>query len=273
VRRFILPEVGKIFLEVDLSAAEARVVYALTGDAKLLEVARSKPTELDIHVRNARLLLQKHDITPLERQICKSVKHGVNYGEGALRISDELLKDGIIRTADELEPLVAMAREEPILAWQHRVEEQVIEKGYLTTNWGRRISFRGDKLGPDIYRTAYAYEPSSTVVDIMNQWGLIPLRQELKHGAWRAVINHQGHDSMTVSVDPSEAYDIALFLRDSLERPRLYFDGHATHELTIPATFKVGANWGESLEFKTLPDRAEFLTAAHEAFNKSDHAA
>jgi hypothetical protein len=101
------------------------------------------------------------------------------------------------------------------------------------------------------------------VADVLNQWALIPLRREIKHGVWNAIIGHQGHDSLTVSVLPEDAWDIADFLRRSLERPREYFDGERKHQLVIPATFKLGSNWGEMKEFKALPSRRDFEELAH----------
>ena len=92
---------------------------------------------------------------------------------------------------------------------------------------------------------------NSEVADILNQWGFIPLDQFIERNNLKSRINMQVHDEVLVSVTRDEAWDIARFLRDSIEREREY-DGIS---LKMPVTFAVERRYHtEEVEFKRLPD-------------------
>lgn len=56
-RRHFIPDEGHIFLERDLSQAESRIVYMLTGDKDLIRAARSHPEDYDDHKQVAQAVL------------------------------------------------------------------------------------------------------------------------------------------------------------------------------------------------------------------------
>jgi hypothetical protein len=92
---------------------------------------------------------------------------------------------------------------------------------------------------------------NSEVADILNQWGFIPLDQFIERNNLKSRINMQVHDEVLVSVTRDEAWDIARFLRDSIEREREY-DGI---NLKMPVTFAIERRYHtEEVEFKRLPD-------------------
>ena len=68
----------------------------------------------------------------------------------------------------------------------------------------------------------------------------------------------QVHDSLKISLPPEEALEVAVMLKRSLERPRLY----GPTKLTIPCEFKLGTNAAGSIEFKQFKAR-DFEDAAY----------
>lgn len=275
VRDAFIPDPGCFFLEVDLSTAESRCVYCLTGDPALIAYAQSKPWEFDDHRRTATIVFNlpadtewngrrviSSRVDKDQRYFAKHTRHAAHYGERGRRMSDNLLKEGIVRTADEcdrwLDSLLAVDRGIP--DWHRQVRQQVLRDRTMGNSWGHTVDWTYERLSDDLYRMAYAWQPQSEIQELLNQWGFIPLDRMIQRDRLRSRINVNMHDSLLISTTLDEAYDIAAFLRESLERPRTY----GGVKCSIPTELKCGTTWQCSLEFKRLPSRAEFATAVRE---------
>lgn len=256
VRNIFLPEPETVMLECDLSQAESRVVGMLTRDDELVELARTRPHEYDVHKYNASIIfgVPESEVTKEQRYIGKRAVHASNYGMRGKRLSDNLLNDGYVRTEDESQAMIdAYLRRFPaIVRWQEGTRMEVMRYRRLANSWGRVISFEHDRLNDDVYRLAYSWRPSSEVADLLNQWGLLRVRPHQSRFA--AVLNLQVHDALYYSVPAMHAYDLACVVRDALEQPRQYYG----LDLVIPVTFSVKRNWGEGEEIKQLTTRDAF---------------
>ena len=85
-----------IFLEADLSQAESRVVFMLTGDPELVRLARLPSWEYDGHSENAKDILGAKPTDPdwkQKRHVGKIVSHGAQRAMQGLRLSDSILKE------------------------------------------------------------------------------------------------------------------------------------------------------------------------------------
>jgi len=259
-----------VFLEVDLSRAEERVELMLGRDPRDIELARSR--DVDSYVNTAARIygVAPKDVTKEQRYIAKRTRLAMFRGLAGARLSDELLKEGLVYTTDECSRwLMTGHAEHPAIEGRYfaDVRKQVFRHRALANTWGRIIRFDDDRLSDELYRQAYSFLPQSEVADLMNQWGLVPLWRALQPQAgalWKsdtiqfAKINAQIHDALLLSCHAEDTYDIAVFLRDSLERPRFYLG----EPLTIPITFKLGSTWKGSVEFSRLPSRDDFTDAA-----------
>lgn len=278
-RRVFIPDEGCLFLEADLSQAEDRVTkvlaYWVTGcqNDELLWRARAMPWENDEHTRTALTMyhisleqwksLDKADAHH-KRFMAKKTNHAGNYDIHGQRLSDELLKDGVIVTAEEMQRFLDLRNkmDPEIGEWRKWVRKQVIRHRRLTNSWGAVWSVPYERLDDRLYRRAYAWQPQGEVGRITNQWGVVPLDRAIQSGHFPgAALNTQTHDSVLVSVPPNQAYGLALFLQKSLFRPRFY---HGI-ELAIPVEFKIGMDWSfeKGQEFKRLPSHADFTEMAY----------
>ncbi len=267
VRDVYLPDEGCIFVEADLSQAESRIVYVLTGDPALIKIARTPPWEYDVHRENAALIfgVPPDAVTKDQRYLGKRGIHSAHYGVQGTTTSEVLLKDGYTYTPNECQEIIDtyMRRRPAIPAWQRAVRQLIMRERKLVTAWGWVFDATHERLDDDLYRDAYATEPQSDVGLMTNQWGLKPLDAYIRARRLRSRINLNIHDAVTVSCPPDEAYEVAAFLRDSLERPKVYRSPvtGSDVELTIPVEFKLGVTLRPSVEYKRLPPEAEF----HEA--------
>lgn len=263
---------GCIMLECDLSQAEDRVVKTLafnvTGNRSLLERARSMPWENDEHKRAAVAVFHVPltAVTKDQRYLAKRVRHASNYGMHGARLSDELLKDGYTYTPEECQAMIdgLLQADHDILDWQKDTRREIISERCLTNSWGRVMDFTYERLDDELFRRGYAFRPQSEVGMLLNQYGLRPIYKYIKENNLYARINMQVHDALKISLPPHEALEVAVALKQSLERPRLY----GPTKLVIPCEFKLGTNAAGSVEFKRFNAR-DFEDAAYAIAEKA----
>jgi DNA polymerase I-like protein with 3'-5' exonuclease and polymerase domains len=265
-----------IFLSGDLSQAENRVVLMLTRDQEMITLARS---DEDMHALNMRIVFGDRHVDELQRidpdafkearTVGKKVSHGAQRGMSAQRLSDTILKDlGVYVPVPECEQHLRsyMRRYAPLEEYFNDLRLQVVKYRALCNSWGRILRFTYDALDDgSAFREAFSFLPQSEIADLLNQWGFKPLYHYLKqHYPGRAHINMQVHDSLLLSCEPQDAWDIAQVMRRRLERPRCYYG----NLLTIPVDFSIGSTWDTEYELKGAVSRKEFEAAAWEAEEK-----
>jgi len=257
------PDPGCIFLECDLSQAEDRVVKMLTRSRRLIERARAMPWENDEHRRAAALIyhVDAAAVTKEQRYIGKRARHAGNYGMRGKKLSEELLKEGVVMTPDECDAIIATVIDQDtpeVRDWQKSVRQQVLRHRRIENSWGLVWDAQYERLGDELFRSCYAFGPQSEVVMLMNNLGYVPLWHWLRATHSKARINQQKHDSLLISTPVDEAWPIACFLKAALEQPRVY----AGEALTIPCEFKLGTTGALAVEFKQFPTRDEFMDRA-----------
>jgi DNA polymerase I-like protein with 3'-5' exonuclease and polymerase domains len=279
-RGHFLPDKGHVFLKRDLSQAESRMVYMLTGDEDLIAKARALPTEYDDHIEIALCIIgilyregivdsPRYEDLPVPQQkllrfFGKMTNHGSNYGETGMMVSIALLELGYVVAPEICQQMIDAkmeARPAILDVFQRGIRRLITTDKILTTPLGHRLDFTHVKRDQRAFRQGYMFIPQSTVPMIMNQYGMVPLYWEIKDQGWRAKIRNQIHDELLISVHPEDAYEVATFLGRSLMQPVEYTDltiHRRKQSMTIPSTLAVGVNWGTSHEWKAEPSRKEF---------------
>jgi DNA polymerase-1 len=252
----------KIFLQVDLSNAENRVLFALSGDSALQALACERGR--DLHTEGAQALFRKRDISKDERQLGKIISHGVQRGMRGRRLSENLLKHlNVVIDEAECERYVDRYLETypGIERYFDAVRKDVIRYRALSNSWGRIVTWAYDALDETLYREALSWLPQSEIGDLMNRWGFLALYRRIEGGAFPGTaINIPVHDSLLVSCPPAQVWPVAAFLRDSLERPRSY----RGCSLSIPLEFAIGRTWAMTTSWRVLPERDEMERATRE---------
>jgi len=269
IRSIFVPDEGHLFLEVDMSQAEDRIVKTLAASLlspgtrrdELLWRARAQPWENDEHIRAAVVIFKivAEAVSKAQRYIGKRARHAGNYDQHGTGLSEVLLKDGIIITPAEGERMIAAVIDEDtpeVRLYQREIRRRVMADRLLTNSWGRDLSFEWDRLDDEAYRRGYAFLPQSSVPAILNQYGHVPLYHWLMEQGAKARIVQNGHDSLLISTPLDEAWDIASFLHTALVRSVSYWGV----ELTIPIEMKVGRDWSFAggQEWKRWPAWGEF---------------
>lgn len=251
-----------IFLEVDASQIEARQQFMFSRDPKLIARAQTRPVDYDLHRESAAAIfkIEEAAVTKPQRYFGKKTNHAAMRGMGGDKMSEELLKEGYAYAPDECQRMIDdwLERFSGIPDYFAHIRTTVLRHRGLVNTWGRIWRCDYDRLDHKLYGKAYSFLPQSECADLMNQWAFLPCWKYLKdHKPW-ARINIPVHDSLLISCRPADAYDIAAFLRASVERPRVYYN----NRMVVPLEYKLGKTWAGDVEFKELPSREEFTEAA-----------
>ena len=251
VKACIEADPGCVLIEADLSGAEAWVTAALCGDTDLLDKLRNG---FKIHEWTAAFVLtnglkrptEVEDVTPAERQVFgKTPRHALNYGmqwnmfmRNVNAVAD---RTGRAINASEAKGTCAgyHALHPTLAQWWDRVLARIVTKGTITTCFGRTRTFygrnRGERLG-DAHREAIAYEPQSTIADLLNRGMLRWWRQ---HDGRVGELLAQVHDSVIVQTTEARGSMVAELVRRCLSED-ITVNGIT---IRIPVDVKVLKNW------------------------------
>jgi len=256
IRDIFVPDVGCVFVEVDASQGESRLVGVLTEDAALGELARTPPSEFDVHAYNATMLfgVSEEQVTKEQRYLAKRAVHASNYGMEGNMLSAVLAKEGIFLDEKECAKLIeAYLHKFPaILTWQQKIRMQILRERILVNSWGRFLDLRHAPLEKHTYKRGYAFGPQSELAGLMNACGWIPFVTWVAKQRMPVRVNIHAHDALLVSAPPKLVAPCVSFLAQSIGTPRTY---SKAPPLAMPVTVKVGHSWAENgmTEWKEMP--------------------
>jgi uracil-DNA glycosylase family 4 len=233
VRQIFIPDEGKVFVNADLSQAEARVVAWLAQEDRLIQVFRDGG---DIHSRNAAKIFRKAevDVTASEREIAKRVIHASNYGMGPITFS----RQAGVKVVEAKRLLNAYFAEFPrIKLWHMSIDNQLRNTRTLVTPLGRRRTFF-NRWDESLKKEAYAYIPQSTVADLLNM-GL--RRLYARYLGTDVEVLLQIHDAVLLQVPIKKVSEIAQEVKNILTIPLTI--NH--REMVIPVDISTGNTWND----------------------------
>jgi DNA polymerase-1 len=240
---------GKVLVGADFVQAEAVIVAFESLDNRLMQLFRESfgmsPSQRkisnDVHRLTASILFQisYKDVTKEQRRIGKTLRHACNYDAGATVVANGVecsLKEG-----KQLKALY-MARNLPLVLYQKRIQAELRKSKVLVTCLGRKRRFFS-AWGDELFRSAYAYKPQSTIGDLLNG-SLVEFYERYGDDYTIAL---QLHDAMYVYSDNNEEAieDCVVKMRKCMVKPLTI----NRETVLVDVDFKVGENW---LEMKTL---------------------
>jgi DNA polymerase-1 len=211
-RELIVPRPGMCFVKGDLSQAENRVVAWLTDGIMKKAFQRGD----DVHSLAAAMLfggrMQDYPKGSHERNVAKTCVHAANYGSGPGQVA-ALLHCPQAEARKLLEKYHESFPE--VRRWQERIRSSLAKNRTLVTPLGRKRQFLG-RWGDELFRSAYAFIPQSTVADYLNL-GLLRLWLKLfPLNAWPVL---QVHDEVVVECPVGQEQQVEQIMRDCLEIP------------------------------------------------------
>ncbi|MHB1118271.1 MAG: DNA polymerase [Minisyncoccota bacterium] len=241
---FVAPK-GSMLLALDYSQIEMRVLAALSGDERLIEIFR---TDVDVHTSVASRVFKvlEKDVTAEMRRKAKVINFGIVYGMGV-----NALKDNLGSTRAEAQefydnyfltfPKVARYFEE--------VKSRAKKDGFTTTYFGRRRFFAGLKspipyIRAGAERMAMNAPLQGTAADII-KIAMQKAHEELAEAKLldKTHLLLQIHDELLFEVEESVGKKAREVIEHAME--------HAA-EFPVPITVSVyqGPRWGTMEDVK-----------------------
>lgn len=260
IRSMFIPDAGKVFIQGDLSQAEARIVAVLAEDYRLLEAF----DKVDIHRRTAGLffgfstfLNLNQVVLPVidslekdgpERFTGKMFRHAGNYDMGKRRAMNEFnvnaqkyeinmsiseWKAGeFIRLFHDASPNIRGV-------FHKSIRDAIDSTRALVNVYGRPRVFNGN-WEDDLYKEAYAFIPQSTVADL-NQGAALDCDDEF-NGDVEVMFLSENHDSLLIQAPANDWERYASVLKRHQTRMldfSLYCTLKRDYKLTIPVDIEM----------------------------------
>lgn len=201
-RLFEAPE-GKVFISVDYSQIELRMLAHYTRDKKMMEAFRSG---LDLHDAVARTL-------GIPRKFAKTINFGIAYGQGAAALADGL-KISVAEATEYLTDFYATYK--AIKVWKEQVIAYASMHGGVRTMAGR---FRDLRRWLKFEDGGFERRAVNTVIqgssaDIM-KFAMLKTFRRFKNDRVKMLL--QVHDEFLFETDQEYAEEASLAVKDIME--------------------------------------------------------
>ena len=239
MRRFFLPEKGKVLLDADYSQIELRILASLSGDPNMTQAFISGE---DIHASTASKVFRVpiEEVTPEMRKRAKAVNFGIVYGIGDYSLSQDIgtsvaqAKEYIQSYFDTYPCIREFLDHSVTFAEEH---------GYVTTLFGRRrylpeLSSGKAQIRAFAQRVARNSPIQGTAADIM-KIAMVTVRKGLREAGIDAKIILQVHDELVIEASRECVEEASKILQKGLESA---FAG----SVPMVAEVSVGENWYEN---------------------------
>jgi len=268
VRAMYIPEPGYIFVQLDSSQAEARVVFNLATD----EQALKDIDEHDYHALTASWFFggTEHDYSkkvlgyesPI-RFAGKTLRHAGHLRAGKRRATTELNTQArkykipitITEATAERALKIFHAKQPKIQGVFHAEVIECLKGRKLTAplpygidaeRGGVRIFY--ERWGDDLFREAMAYLPQRAVTDNTKAAGI-----RIKKQFSDAKIILEAHDALLFAVRTDHVDDFIPIARKEMERPiNFTMCSLPRRYLKIPCDVEIGENYRDLRKFKSL---------------------
>ena len=236
IRSAFIPKKGNVYISVDYSQIELRVLAYLSGDKNLTEAFLQN---IDIHTQTASKIfdvpLQK--VRSEQRQIGKRINFSILYGMTPYGLS----KDLEIPLAEAKKYIQSYFEQYPgVSQWMDGIVDETKKKGYVTTFWGRRRYIPGIyEKNKNLYelakRVAINTRAQGTAAEIMKK-GMIELHAEFATNNIDAQILLQIHDELLISVPNKDIKKAERLVTRVLE-------GVVDWEVPMVVAISIGDSW------------------------------
>jgi DNA polymerase I len=239
IRKAFIPDADSVFLSVDYSQIELRIMAHLSGDTNMLEAFNSGH---DIHTATAAKIykIPLEEVTSDMRRKAKTANFGIIYGISIFGLSDRLsiprgeakeLIDGYFATY----PSVKKYMDASI--------QRAKEMGYVETLLGRKrflpdINSQNSIVRGFAERNAINAPIQGTAADII-KIAMVRIQKRLEQENLQAKMTMQVHDELNFTVPNSEIDVVKKVVVDEMEN---------AIKLQVPliADCGVGTNWLEA---------------------------
>ena len=242
---FVAPE-NHDFITADYSAMELRVLAHIADEDNM---RKAFLLGKDLHTYTASLVFGKPEgeVTKEERQIAKAVSFLIVYGGGAFNLSETLNI-----SKKRAEKIIAQyAKVYPgIFKYMSTVNASILEKGYITTLFGRRRNLPDVesplyKIKSRALRQGLNFTVQSAASDVL-VCAVLGIVDTLKKRNLSAAFKATVHDSLEFTSPKEETQEVCSIIRDEMINCN-YMKNTLGIQLSVPLEIdlEVGSSFGD----------------------------
>ena len=239
VRRGFIADPGNVFVSLDYSQIELRLVAFMAGDEAMLKAFRLGQ---DIHATTAAAIfgIKLEDVTRAQRRHAKAINFGLIYGMSAFGLT----RSTDLTLSESQEFVEAYFRQFPgVKKYLDGIRHSARETGYVETLLGRRRYFPALKstlnqtLRNREEREAINAPIQGTAADIM-KIAMIKIPPALAQAGLHGTMLLQVHDELVIECPHAELEQTVHVARSVMEN---------AYPISIPLTTEArwGVNWDE----------------------------
>ncbi len=239
VRRGFVADPGNVFVSLDYSQIELRIVAHMAKDAAMLEAFRAGQ---DIHATTAAAIygIPLKDVTREQRRHAKAINFGLIYGMSAFGLT----RSTGLTLAESQDFVAAYFQQFPgVKKYLDGIRRSASETGYVETLLGRRRYFpalqgsQNQALRNREEREAINAPIQGTAADII-KIAMIKIPPALKEAGLHGRMLLQVHDELVLECARTERDETVRVVRDVMEN---------AYPISIPLTTDArwGINWDE----------------------------
>jgi len=239
IRKGFVPEEGYVFLSVDYSQIELRVLAHLSGDPAFVEAFRA---DRDIHRETAARIfgVQPGAVSAGMRDQAKTINFATIYGQGPVALAGQL---GISRAQADEFITSYFERFAGVRRYLDEMKDQARENGYVETLLGRRryipeIRSRNPGVRGFGERLATNSPIQGTAADMI-KIAMIRLHDRLSAGESGARMLLQVHDELLLEVPEDAVDEVSQAVREEME-------GAIDLNVPLKVDVGVGKSWYDS---------------------------
>ena len=239
VRKAFVPDEGCLFLSVDYSQIELRIMAHLSGDRNMIDDFRSG---YDIHAATAAKVYKKpiDEVTKDERRKAKVANFGIIYGISVFGLAERMNVDR--REAKELIENY-FATYSGVQQYIESCKQEAKEKGYVETIYRRKrylpdINSHNAVVRGYAERNAVNAPIQGSAADIIKV-AMINIYKRFRDSALKSTMILQVHDELNFNVHPDEKDIVLAIVTDEMQN---------AIALSVPliADYGWGVNWLEA---------------------------
>jgi DNA polymerase-1 len=236
IRGAFKPKKGHLFIAVDYSQIELRVLAYLSQDQNLMSAFAY---DHDIHAETAARIFQVPlmAVTHEQRQVGKKINFSILYGLTPYGLSKDL---GIGQKEAKSYIDSYFAQYPEVSVWMAEVIREVMTDGYVATLFGRKryiptIFEKNRVLHEEAKRMAINTKAQGTAADVM-KLGMIDIANEFKAQQLDAAIVLQIHDEILVTAAHDIVEQVGTLVTQKLESVVKW-------NVPLKVTARIGSSW------------------------------
>ena len=239
VRKAFVPDAGCLFLSVDYSQIELRIMAHLSGDKNMIEDFRSG---YDIHAATAAKIYKKpiEEVTKDERRKAKVANFGIIYGISVFGLAERMNVDR--REAKELIDNY-FATYQGVYDYIEKCKQEAKANGYVETIFHRKrylpdINSHNAVVRGYAERNAVNAPIQGSAADIIKV-AMVNIYRMMKASRMQSTMILQVHDELNFNVMPEEKEQLLALVIEEMQNA-------FAMQVPLIADYGWGSNWLEA---------------------------